>query len=141
MDKTLVTIEAYNKNAEKYSDKFMEFEDYKKKINEFVPYINKGNKILDLGCGPGNAIKEIEKVIKDVDYIGIDLSEELLKIASETYPEGNFICKDLREIELEPDSFDVIIMSFCIVHLHNEEMRDLIFKVSKYLKQFGKTLY
>ncbi len=44
----------------------------------------------------------------------------------------------MREIEFEPDSFDIIIMSFCIVHLHNKEMRELIFKVSKYLKQFGK---
>lgn len=138
MDKTLVTIEAYNKNAEKYSDKFMEFEDYKEKINEFVHYIDRGDRILDLGCGPGNVIKEINKTIEDVDYVGVDLSEELLKIARKAYPGGNFICKDLREIEFELELFDIIIMSFCIVHLHDEEMIKLIYKVSGYLKKSGK---
>ncbi len=52
------TIDAYNKNAEKYADKFMNFKTYMDKIKLFQKgYLPKGSSNFDVGCGPGNNSK------------------------------------------------------------------------------------
>ncbi len=138
MDKTQITIHAYNKNAERYVKKFMDFTDYNEKIDRFSKYINKGDKILDLGCGPGNVAKQLWNSVGPFEYIGVDLSEEMLNIARKTFEWGTFFCTDLKDIDFENSAFDIIVMSFCIVHLDNDEMSKLISKVSKYLRPSGK---
>lgn len=137
MDKTLISINSYNKNAKNYAKKFMNFEDYRNIIIEFSKYINDEDNILDLACGPGNTIKCIRENIENVKITGIDLSEKMLEIAKETNPKDIFIKQDLRELEIS-NKYDVIIMSFCIVHLFEEEAKELLKKVSNILKENGK---
>ena len=48
-------------------------------------------KILDIGCGNGRLIPEIEKLNQEnynINYVGVDPSKELIKIAKEKYPES-----------------------------------------------------
>lgn len=138
MDKTAVTINAYNKNVKKFADKFMEYKTYIDMVTEFSKYIKIGDKILDLGCGPGNVAKCIRENVGDVEITGIDLSEEMLKIARLVNPHDKFICEDLRNINFDSESFDGVIMSFCIVHLFSEEAEIFIRKAVSYMKENGK---
>ena len=41
-------------------------------------------KVLEIGCGTGQLIKEIGEVQKDVNYLGIDVAENMVEIAKES---------------------------------------------------------
>lgn len=138
MEKTEKTITAYNKNSEDYTNKFMNFPLYEKKIKEFVSFLDCGNEVLDLGCGPGNVLKWLCSSGKEFSITGVDLSEKMLKIAEKNIPEGKFYCEDITNISFDESTFDVIILSFCIVHLDDNEMKVVLEKASKYLRDKGK---
>ncbi|MDR3584980.1 MAG: class I SAM-dependent methyltransferase [Desulfosporosinus sp.] len=138
MDKTQKTIIAYDKNSKIYAEKFMNFDIYTERIKDFIKFIKVKDIILDLGCGPGNVAKQLELCGKEISVTGIDLSEEMIELARRNVPSATLYCQDIRDIEFKEKSFDAIILSFCIVHLSDEEMVKLIEKVSRYLKKNGK---
>ena len=134
---TQKTIDAYNKNAEKYASKFDNYETYIKKIKDFHhKFIKNGDSILDLGCGPGNNIRTILEEKPDCEFTGVDLSEEILNIAKRRFQKYNFILQDLRELNID-SQYKIIIASFCIVHLTNNETEELIKKISQLTTKDG----
>jgi cyclopropane fatty-acyl-phospholipid synthase-like methyltransferase len=66
--------------------------------------LRKNSLVLDAGCGAGTKSKYLIK--KGLKVVGMDLSEEMIKIAKEEVPLGQFITMDLDNIEKLPDSFD-----------------------------------
>lgn len=54
-------------------------------------HINNGDSLLDYGCGIGDFIKNLEdNNIVISDYMGVDINQNFINIAKETYPENNF---------------------------------------------------
>lgn len=140
MDRITKTIDSYNKNCNSFNHKFSEYEPYQNRVQEFIELIGTNKKVLDLGCGPGNVSKQLMLYGKEFDIFGIDLSEEMVKLARLNVPVGEFICEDIRAVSFPEDSFDVILLSFCIVHLSDAETAGLIQKVAQYLRPQGKLL-
>ncbi|TKB07577.1 bifunctional 2-polyprenyl-6-hydroxyphenol methylase/3-demethylubiquinol 3-O-methyltransferase UbiG [Desulforhopalus sp. IMCC35007] len=140
--KTEKTIQAYNKNATKYKEKFNDFSPYKKKIIEFQDqFIPKGARILDLGCGPGNNITTIKSLDDSCQFTGIDLSEGLLAIAKKIHPSCEFINQNICDLSAKGlELYEAVIASFCIVHLDNEETVNVLKFISESLVQ-GGSLY
>lgn len=68
-----------------------------------------GKKILDFGCGKGDLNEFIKKRDISINYCGIDVNENLIKLAKSKYPETEFIAVDLEESEFER-VFDVIFI-------------------------------
>jgi SAM-dependent methyltransferase len=137
-DKNQKTVEAYDKNPQFYADKFdsygVRFEDIDRamKLNE-----SGSNKVLELGCGNGrDAEYIISKVGKD-NYIGIDASEGLIKLAEEKVSCGTFHVKDMRELDFEIDSFGIIFSFASMLHLKREELAILMQNCYKSLKTGG----
>lgn len=62
-------------------------------------------KVLDAGCGYGRASEWI------TNYTGVDSSPDLLRKASELYPDKKFIKADLKNLPFKNNHFDV---AFCI---------------------------
>ncbi|PIE74510.1 MAG: methylase [Deltaproteobacteria bacterium] len=134
---TQKTMEAYNKNAQRYQEIFGSYQVYIKKISDFQKkFIEDGAKILDLGCGPGNNIATILKNTPDCCFTGVDLSKQFIKTAKTKFPQFEFIQKNILEISSITE-YDIILASFCIVHLTNEETEKLFRKVSALLKKNG----
>lgn len=94
--------------------------------------------MLDLGCGPGNSTRQLILSGKELSIEGIDLSEEMIRLAQQNVPGGIFRCADIREISYPDESFDAVLLSFCIVHLNDMETAQLLQKVAKYLRKDGK---
>ena len=69
-------------------------------------YLHEQNSILELGCGVGNLLAKI----KGNQKVGIDFSEETIKIAKKKHPNITFHVMDAESIELTK-KFDVIILS------------------------------
>lgn len=76
-------------------------------------YINKGERILDLGCGNGR----LKKVVGNkADYYGVDVSEKLIEIAKERYPDGEFFLAEGLSLPFKDSFFDKV---FCLAVFHH----------------------
>lgn len=80
------------------------------------------NRILDIGCGPGNSTDRLAKQFPNADILGVDFSEDMLKEARTTYPELRFehscIPDDLDKLD---GKFDLIFSNACIHWIPNHE--------------------
>lgn len=71
-------------------------------------FINNNDSLLDYGCGVGDFVKYLEedKNINLSKYKGVDINDEFIKIAEETYPNKDFqVIKGVDDIE---GKFDIV---------------------------------
>jgi len=54
------------------------------------------NKIIDIGCGKGCLTHMLKK--KNNTFIGVDISPTAIKFAKERYPDIEFICLDVNNV-------------------------------------------
>ena len=84
-------------------------------IEMLKPWLNHKAKLklLDLGCGYGALYGHLLqlKLVKFIDYSGIDLSLEILKAAKTLYPDIKFSHCDLLGGSTMIEDFDFIIMN------------------------------
>lgn len=100
-------------------------------------YSNKGDKILDLGCGNGRFYKAFSE---NIDYIGVDASEELITIAKEKFPEANFRVDNALDLSFEKDTFDTIYSFAVFHHFPSKELRQKFLKEAKRVLKPNGTL-
>jgi len=134
MDETQTTIQSYNQNAKAYADKFMCHEPYVKQAKAFAELLRSGDRVLDIGCGPGNVAKQL-LAVKSLQITGVDLSEEMVKLASANVPSGRFFCQDIRHVDFDEASFDAVVLSFSIVHLKDAEADKLLRQAISWTKR------
>lgn len=106
----------FDKEAKMYDDW------YKTKLGNFVDKVEtkcvfdlfkvrKGMKVLDVGCGTGNFSIKLAKM--GCEVIGIDISEEMLKVAKDkAKKEGlniKFYNMDVYDMKFEDNCFDGVI--------------------------------
>ena len=68
--------------------------------------IGAGTSVLDCGCGAGRFARMAAD--RGATVAGIDASEELIAIAAERVPEGEFRAGDIEALPWAGDSFDVV---------------------------------
>jgi SAM-dependent methyltransferase len=75
--------------------------------------------VLDIGCGSGR----LAGILEDYDdYLGIDLSEELLKIAMKKFPSQRFMHGDMRDLSMiSSTTFDTIFFIASLHHVLDEK--------------------
>jgi len=134
---TRQTIAAYDKSAHNYAEKFDNYTTYQNRMREFQrKHIPTGAHILDLGCGPGNNIRTILEQDHTCIFDGIDLSVEFINIAKKRFPQFNFHLQNICNLNLR-SIYDVVIASFCIVHLTDDETTYFIQSLSKIIRDRG----
>lgn len=90
-------------------------EDLKKRLPENFSV----KKILDFGCGIGDATAILKEYFKDAEITGTDLSIEALKYAEKKYP--NPFIKFIHLSEIPSDYFDLVYVNGVFHHIepHN----------------------
>lgn len=78
---------------------------------ELVSSLLIGESVLDVGCGTG----DLYKYLKNVDYVGVDQSGDMLERARIRNPSASFIQKNLYELDLP--QFDTVV---CLDVLHHQ---------------------
>jgi ubiquinone/menaquinone biosynthesis C-methylase UbiE len=102
----------------------------------FNNYLNSGDKVLDLGCGNGRYYPLFQK--SHVDYFGTDISEKLIEIAKENYPEGKFQMNEDLKIPFPDIFFDKIYSIAVLHHIPSEEYRlQFLNEIKRVLKKSG----
>ncbi|MBQ3115229.1 MAG: class I SAM-dependent methyltransferase [Clostridia bacterium] len=86
----------------------------------FIKYGKKPNLVLDLACGTGNLTMELSR--RGYDIIGIDLSEDMLSLATEKAPDIRFLCQDMTEFELY-GTVDAIVCTLDAINYITDKRR------------------
>jgi ubiquinone/menaquinone biosynthesis C-methylase UbiE len=128
-----------------YQEIAAEFDSTRKKeiwpeIREFAGNIKSGDRILDVACGNGRLIETLKD--KNVYYLGVDNSSELIKLAKENYSGYEFVVDDMLELKSIPnDSFDNIFCLAALQHIPTKELRIKALKlIAAKLKDNGEII-
>lgn len=127
------TIDWYNKNASHYSKKSQGLvsED---QIDEFVSLLPANPKILDAGCASGRDSNLLTE--RSASVIGIDISEELIKIAKEKYPEIYFVIGNFLQLPFADEEFYGVWSHASLLHFDNK--KDVITSLSEFFRVLKK---
>ena len=119
-DKKAQTIETYEKSAEALAERYDEAGPRAAFVDEtFLICKTKQPRVLEIGPGSG---KEAYLILKKTPrYIGVDVSEELLKIAQRRNPRGEFIHADIETFEF-PKHLDIVFASASLIHAKRETL-------------------
>ena len=101
--------------------------------------IEKGMRVLELGCGTGSMWKNQENVIgKCKELILTDLSEGMLSTARENVgdlPGVTYRMVDIQDIPFEGSSFDIVIANMMLYHV--PDLQKGLSEVARVLKDNG----
>lgn len=97
-------------------------------------YLTKKGKILDLGCGGGNAIYTSLGTVA-----GVDFSLPSLKKAKSIY--DTVAQADVLKLPFENESFDYVISHDLIGHISMGDKKGIISEIFRVLKKGGLTLH
>ena len=81
--------------------------------------VRAGDRVLDVGCGPGN-ISAIA-ASRGASVVGVDLSEEMLSVAAELHPGIEFRRGDAEELPFDFGTFDAVVGNLVILHVGDSE--------------------
>jgi tRNA (uracil-5-)-methyltransferase TRM9 len=102
-------------------------------------YVQKGDKVLDLGCGNGRLVDLLRE--KEIDYVGVDNAERLIGAAKNKYPDNNFIVADSLNLPFPQDFFDKVFSIAVFHHIPSEEYRlKFLNEIKKVLKPKGQII-
>ena len=124
----------------KYYDLLYRDKDYPgeaRYIHELVTKHRPGARtVLDLGCGTGRHAQLLAE--RDYQLTGVDLSEEMLKVARESGPQLSFVQGDVRSVRLGK-TFDVVLSLFHVMSYQttNADLRAALSTVREHLAPGG----
>src|SRR5680860_78440 len=104
------------------------------KMEELCSKVRDGEKVLDLACGNGRLLESFKG--RSIQYLGIDLSEELIKLARKNYPNNNFEVGDLMELNkfiVRDQKYDYIFCLAALQHIPGEDARLKVLQDAKLL--------
>jgi cyclopropane fatty-acyl-phospholipid synthase-like methyltransferase len=91
-------------------------------------------RLLDLGCGNGD---KLARLAERFEVVGVDLSEEQLRLAGARVPEAKLVHGDFSELEFEDESFDAVTALYSITHVPRAEHAALFDRVARWLRPGG----
>ncbi|MCT4613130.1 MAG: class I SAM-dependent methyltransferase [Clostridia bacterium] len=124
----------YTKMAQ-YYDELYDYKEYDKEV-AFLNSILKGkSNVLDVGCGTGNHIKELERFGYKCD--GIDKSKEMVEITKSKIS-GQVYLGDMLNFKIRK-KYDAIISMFAVInHLNSiNELEMVLLNMKNHLRENG----
>jgi len=126
----------YNLTAEENAKEWYENFMLMPSIEEFVALLPENPRVLDLGCGGGYESMRLTKVGAQV--VGVDYSEECIRIAKDRCPEAKFELMDFRQLDCEKlGRFDGVFACASLIHVSQEEMPGVFEQVRAVLNRNG----
>ncbi|MFD1358955.1 methyltransferase domain-containing protein [Fictibacillus halophilus] len=78
--------------------------------------LNNGVKVCDIGCAEGQAVEEYSLKYPNCKVVGIDFSNQAIHNAKELYPDNDFFCLDIQNLNFKND---ILISSNTLEHFLN----------------------
>ncbi len=80
----------------------------------------KPEKIIDIGCGPGNSTQMLARRWPDASVTGIDSSPAMIKKAATDFPDGNWKLRDAGKDVIE-EKYDIVFSNAAIQWIPGHE--------------------
>ena len=133
-----IVISGYNKIYQDYDNKRTFHDRDNPFIRRFARYFHKNAKILDAGCGSGKISALLNSY--GLYVVGIDISENMLKLAKKNVRKSRFYKMDIRKLTFRKNYFDGIISLYTIIHVPRKYHLSILSKFYKILKPEGAML-
>ncbi len=132
------TMEYYDKMAAEWAERGYAPEAEVECLRDFLSMLPEGARVLDLCCGAGYESRRIA----DLGYeaVGIDFSEESIRIAKQKNPTISFYQEDMLCDYSYIGSVDAIIVIAGLVHIETAKLSLAFEQRHKVLKKDGKLL-
>ncbi len=139
MDKYSITVNTFNKLAQKYQDKYMDMALYDDTFDLFCQLLNDKDKPsrFEIGCGPGNISRFLLNLCPQLILHGTDLAPNMVELAKLNNPDATFDVMDCREIHKVNNRYDAIMCGFCLPYISKEDAGQLIANASRLLNPKG----
>jgi demethylmenaquinone methyltransferase/2-methoxy-6-polyprenyl-1,4-benzoquinol methylase len=113
--------------------------------DRLVSHVHEGQRVLDLGCGPG-ALSQ-RAALRGARVKAIDINPEMLEIADERLREAGLADRvelvemGVAELDREPaESADVVMSGLCLSELSEDEVRYTLAHAARILRPGGLLL-
>lgn len=109
----------------------IDYEEYSEVIKKELKKLDiKPESILELGIGSGNMTKYFYNA--SINYTGVDLSKEMLKICADKFPNISIINEDLCQLELTKN-YDFIFSTLDTINyiLDSEKLQNLFSNINE----------
>ncbi|ARU29535.1 trans-aconitate 2-methyltransferase [Cellvibrio sp. PSBB006] len=111
-------------------------------VNQFqraVNFARRSGKALDVGCGSGGRFVRILES-SGFSVTGLDVSKEMIRLASANHPEHKFLHDDIGSWKTE-EKFDFIVAWDSIFHLPLAMQKPVVSKLCQLLEEGGILIY
>lgn len=104
-------------------------------LKKFKKLLGKNLKVLDIGCGGGQDSFYLAE--NNCDVLGIDISEEMIRIAKENVRKAKFMVGEFLDYEFGDEKFDGVWCHRMFHHIPLENQEKFIKKIYNILKSGG----
>jgi SAM-dependent methyltransferase len=104
-------------------------------VAELAARLPAGAPLVELGCGPG--VSSTQLLAQRFRVLGIDLSQEQLRIARQNVPGAAFACADMAEVRFPDASFAAAVALYSIAHVPRRAHAALFARVARWLRPGG----
>ncbi len=95
-------------------------------------------KILDLGCGPGELIRDLDSKYKNLDITGIDFSEGMLEVSRKINPKVKHINMNVDDLDKLDDKFNIITCTHSLPYYKTPDK--VMVQLSRLLEDDGRVI-
>jgi len=93
--------------------------------------------ILDIGCGPGMLLGQLERAFPRANVVGIEIDSDAAEIARRAHARCSIVQGDFLTTEFEPASFDCAISIDVLEHVGMSELPAFVKRVRSVLRPGG----
>lgn len=137
MSKNEEAVHLFNRLAIHYQNRYMDVSAYSNGLDYFCDKISDNASVLELACGPGNISKYILQRKPCIDFLGTDLSPNMIRLAKQNCSGAMFHVQDSRDFTNITKKYDGIICGFLLPYLNRLEVEHLINDIYVSLKDNG----
>jgi len=87
-----------------------------------LPHLKSGQRLLDIGCGPGTITLGLAEILASGEVVGIDLAESQLSVARQNAAQNkienaSFVSGSIYQLPFANEEFDVVFAHAVFEHL------------------------
>lgn len=113
------SVLTFDKFADEYDQKYLGYQPYIQTYEKLASLLPRGrlSSVLDIACGPAHALRYLISRGFELEVFGLDLSQNMLRVARKNVPKGNFEQLDCRKLDRLKGRYDIVICGFCVPYL------------------------